>query len=1466
MRCFSIELSSPNKNLDKGQTIEFIKFIELVVSLSKGGHPLYFDNQATTPVDPRVLDAMLPFLTGQFGNPHSRSHQFGWDTEKACEDARQNIADLIGASAKEIVFTSGATESNNLALKGVAHFYKDKKKHIITSQIDHKCVLDSCRRLEDEGFEVTYLPVQQNGIVDLNELERAIRPDTAILSMIMVHNEIGVIQPIKEIGQICRKNKVFFHTDAAQSVGKIPIDVNSLNIDLMSISGHKLHGPKGIGALYIRRKPRVRIVAQMSGGGQEKGMRSGTLAPHLVVGLGAAARIAKLEMNNDTKHITKLNSRFIDGLRSQLSHIVINGDEKQRYLGNLNISFSCVEGESLIMAISDVAVSSGSACTRVEEDMAHTSLRIGFGRFTTEEEVDFTVNLLVKEVNRLRAMSPLFILQITLMTTQKLKISKINHRTKLDSEMFTQHQPDLKDLKLVGKKTYQKLEYQQESGSQQMMYLDKIKQIHSQKRQNTAQNHQRQKSDISHLLESKKTPDLVFTNHDHTFNGQIMQSQLFDFSNRDDITPPQNEQEEIKEELDDFTDQIKIIKDSIKEQKRQARLSKLARSNQKAGQKRIKFMVPSIESQNFPEKIEYLQEYRKKLILFQNSRQVSTLIKTQLKEQELKSKREGYYLSGQSFNNQVKLQQQQQEFQKQQRQQLYRDLYQMQESHHPLLFKQIYHQYKMKKQQQNRSQSNGDFNYNPGTLFINSLDPQKLKDSFFNGYGRSINPTQHTSPEVRDMLKNMDDSPLRNLIIRHSRNKTMDQIADLNKITFKYKEPPQQKNFKPKNDSKFINQTINEYKRYNKNIQDYIPPTYDHRSLLYKQRLEQSRQFNMTESSRIHDANTTLNNSNERRQMMTRANNTANNTQRFRPEENPEFKQYRDNVIKLRPSASAINLSNKQSDQDQKMKRVRLIKKIDSPQYDNGNDMNLNTDFPSVFGINLGLRNDLRSILQGRKKEQEYALNKNYSQFETTYHKDFKDNSLTRLQQATETQDSQTKKLLGHSQSVMGLQQERVQILNEYMKAKKRATHRNIQTFQASRSEIKNLKSPQPQRAESQLKVHKTNNEGQSQQVIENYFNKTIKSPQVESRSQNLLEESDYNHLNGHQDSDKHNHQHHHQHQHQHQHQQHQHQHQQHHHDHQRINIHQYNNVNLPRTHSLMQHRSASETKLLKQAFPKKHKYLIDHIDHMQNCPQLVCVCCSAKTGDHFVPFRYPTKIGTVYEKTFTKENNEKGKKPDMFILDNEKVFGTKVRSGQQYNSTQRNDYKVFTVKPVYVGEKKYKDHMLYDENGNRKPHIDFVANSSYRQNFIDHNLAGQYHEKNPIFPFYSLPFKDKSSYQKTYNNLKQPLQEEKEFDKNLLEDNARKGKQGRVLQQDLPFQSTTTNRKTYSNIKPYDFATPKPPVVQAVTTHAFQEHFQSLKQKDFNGKIKPICEITDIKHKLMNGTLSCPHPFEMTL
>lgn len=380
------------------------------MKLSSNPSPLYFDNQSTTPVDPRVLDTMLPYLTNSYGNPHSKSHSFGWESEKACEDARAHVAAVIGANPKEIIFTSGATESNNLCLKGVAQFYGDRKKHIITTTIEHKCVLDSSRRLEDMGFEVTYLPVEfSTGLVNLEDLKKAMRPDTLLCSIIHVNNEIGVKQPLKEIGEICRANKTFFHTDAAQSFGKLPLDVNECNIDLLSISGHKIYGPKGIGALYVRRKPRVRLVPQMSGGGQEKGLRSGTLAPHLCVGLGEASRLALEEMESDAKHISKLNNKFYTQINKNLSHLVLNGSEKERYDGNLNISFAGVEGESLIMAIKEMAVSSGSACTSaslepsyvlraigVEEDLAHTSLRIGFGRFTTEEEVDYAIDLITQ--------------------------------------------------------------------------------------------------------------------------------------------------------------------------------------------------------------------------------------------------------------------------------------------------------------------------------------------------------------------------------------------------------------------------------------------------------------------------------------------------------------------------------------------------------------------------------------------------------------------------------------------------------------------------------------------------------------------------------------------------------------------------------------------------------------------------------------------------------------------------------------------------------------------------------------------------------------------------------------------------------------------------------------------------------------------------------------------------------------
>ncbi|KAK4474503.1 hypothetical protein MN116_001651 [Schistosoma mekongi] len=387
----------------------------------KNLRPIYFDFQASTQVDPRVLDAMLPFYVNHFGNPHSRTHEYGWYCEDAIEKARMNVARLINADHKEIIFTSGATESNNLAVKGVAKFYYPKKKHIVTTQIEHKCVLDSCRVLENSGFEVTYLPVQKNGILNLEVLEKSIRPETTLVSVIAVNNEIGVCQPIEEIGKLCRSKGVFFHTDAAQAFGKVPLDVNAMNIDLMSISGHKIYGPQGIGALFIRRRPRVRLEAQQSGGGQERGLRSGTLPTALVVGLGEASRVASEEIKDDYEHISALSKRLIDGIASKIQHATLNGDPIQRYPGCVNFSFAYVEGESLLMALKNIALSSGSACTSAslepsyvlraigtEEDLAHSSIRFGIGRFTTEEEVDFTITEIARHVQRLREMSPLW--------------------------------------------------------------------------------------------------------------------------------------------------------------------------------------------------------------------------------------------------------------------------------------------------------------------------------------------------------------------------------------------------------------------------------------------------------------------------------------------------------------------------------------------------------------------------------------------------------------------------------------------------------------------------------------------------------------------------------------------------------------------------------------------------------------------------------------------------------------------------------------------------------------------------------------------------------------------------------------------------------------------------------------------------------------------------------------------------
>lgn len=383
--------------------------------------PIYLDYQSTTPMDPRVIDAMVDCMKNDFGNPHSRTHSLGWKAEELVEIARQNVADLINADPKEIFFTSGATESNNIAIKGVAHFYGPTgKNHIITIATEHKCVINSARDLEQEGFDVTFLPVKQNGLVDLAELEKAITDKTCIVSIMAVNNEIGVIQPLKEIGAICRKKGAFFHTDAAQAFGKIPLDVNEMNIDLMSISGHKIYGPKGIGAIFVRRKPRVRIKPLFSGGGQERGIRSGTLATPLAVGLGEAAKIAKAEMAKDHAHIKKLSERLAKEIES-LTHVYLNGDREQRYIGNLNYSFAGIEGESMIMAIKDLAVSSGSACTSsslepsyvlhalgVDDELAHTSIRFGIGRFTTEEEVDYAINLIKTKVDKLRALSPLW--------------------------------------------------------------------------------------------------------------------------------------------------------------------------------------------------------------------------------------------------------------------------------------------------------------------------------------------------------------------------------------------------------------------------------------------------------------------------------------------------------------------------------------------------------------------------------------------------------------------------------------------------------------------------------------------------------------------------------------------------------------------------------------------------------------------------------------------------------------------------------------------------------------------------------------------------------------------------------------------------------------------------------------------------------------------------------------------------
>jgi cysteine desulfurase len=384
--------------------------------------PIYLDYSATTPADPRVAEKMMQCLTldGIFGNPASRSHRFGWQAEEVVDEARNHIADLIAADPREIVFTSGATESNNLAIKGIAHFYQKQGKHIITCKTEHKAVLDPCRYLEGEGFEVTYLDPQPNGLVTLQQLEAAMREDTILVSLMHVNNEIGVIQDVAAIGELCRARKIFFHVDAAQSIGKIAIDVDAMKIDLLSMSAHKIYGPKGIGALYVRRKPRVRLEAQMHGGGHERGMRSGTLATHQIVGMGEAFRIAKLEMADEEARILTLRDRLWNGLKN-IEEVYINGDLDRRVPGNLNVSFAYVEGESLIMALKDLAVSSGSACTSaslepsyvlralgLSDELAHSSIRFSIGRFTTEEEIDYTVKLLNESISRLREMSPLW--------------------------------------------------------------------------------------------------------------------------------------------------------------------------------------------------------------------------------------------------------------------------------------------------------------------------------------------------------------------------------------------------------------------------------------------------------------------------------------------------------------------------------------------------------------------------------------------------------------------------------------------------------------------------------------------------------------------------------------------------------------------------------------------------------------------------------------------------------------------------------------------------------------------------------------------------------------------------------------------------------------------------------------------------------------------------------------------------
>ena len=392
----------------------------LIDTLKAPHFPIYMDYSATTPIDPRVADKMIPYLREQFGNPASRSHMYGWTAEQAVEQAREQVAALVNADPREIIWTSGATEGNNLALKGAAHFYKTRGKHIITVKTEHKAVLDTVRELERQGFEATYLQPQDNGLITIEQLEEAIRPDTILVSVMLVNNEIGVIQPIDEIGELCRKKGIIFHCDAAQATGKLPIDLQKTKVDLMTFTAHKTYGPKGIGALFVRRKPRVRIEPQMHGGGHERGLRSGTLPTHQIVGMGEAFRIAKEEMDSEIVRIRALRDRLAAGL-TQMEEVYVNGDMEHRVPHNLNVSFNYVEGESLIMAIKDIAVSSGSACTSASlepsyvlralgrsDELAHSSIRFTFGRFTTEEDVDFTIQLIKDKVTKLRELSPLW--------------------------------------------------------------------------------------------------------------------------------------------------------------------------------------------------------------------------------------------------------------------------------------------------------------------------------------------------------------------------------------------------------------------------------------------------------------------------------------------------------------------------------------------------------------------------------------------------------------------------------------------------------------------------------------------------------------------------------------------------------------------------------------------------------------------------------------------------------------------------------------------------------------------------------------------------------------------------------------------------------------------------------------------------------------------------------------------------